>query len=143
MPASNVVYTWEDFPEYHATQQLSRCIGRILASLPSRTRTAIGRTLVRGPMLVAQSIAGASADMPPGEVMPIEERETFRRGAIDGVQLLRDALQLLKAERLGSVPDLLAALELLDRIEEWVRQRTLPGQLRLPDPSDPSNGFEA
>lgn len=136
MPASPVAYTWEEFPEYQATQQLSRCIGRILVSLPRGTRRAIGRTLVRAPMLIAQGIAGASADMPAGEVMTINERETFRRGALAGIHVLRDALRVLKAERLGSIPDLLAALELVDRIESWVSRRMLPGQLRSLDASE-------
>jgi hypothetical protein len=129
MSAQDVSYTWEEFPEYRATQQLSRCIGRILMSLPPRARKAIGRTLIRTPMLIAQSIAGASADMPPGEGLTIDERETFRTNGLAGIHLLRDTLRALRAERLGSVPDLMAALELVDRIEEWVSQRVLPGQL--------------
>lgn len=136
MPAANVVHAWEEFPEYHATQQLSRCIGRILVSLPRRMRRALGRTLIRAPMLIAQGIAGANAEMPEGEVMSIEEREKFRHTAIEGSRVLRDALQLLRAERLGSMPDLLAALELVDRIETWIAARVLPGQLRLLDPAE-------
>jgi hypothetical protein len=74
--------------------------------------------------------------MTAGEGMTIDERETFRRGALAGIHVLRDALRILKAQRLGSIPDLLTALELVDRIESWVSRRVLPGQLRPLDASE-------
>jgi hypothetical protein len=122
MTRPGVVYTWEELPEYRWTQQLGRCIGRILVSMPRHYRTKLGRTLVRAPMLIAQGIAGANADMPPGDDLTADQREAFRGGCLAAVDICRDALRLLKSHRLGSLPDVLVALELLERIAEAVQR---------------------
>lgn len=126
MASSDVVYAWEELPEYRCTQQLGRSIGRILVSLPAHFRRKLGRTLIRGSVLIAQGIAGANAEMPPGDDLSSDEREAFRSSCLGSVEVCRDALDLLRSQRIGSLPDILVALELLDRIESGVRQRVLP-----------------
>lgn len=128
MTGPDVVYRWEDLPEYRCTQQLGRCVGRILVSLPGRYRWKLGRMLIRGSMLIAQGIAGANAEMPPDDDLTPAEREAFRSGCLGSVEVCRDALRLMKTQRIGNQPNILVALELLDRIESSVRSRVLPGQ---------------
>jgi hypothetical protein len=121
MARSDIIYSWEKLPEYRAAQQLGRTTGRVLMSLPRRLRWIIGRTLIRGPALIAQGIAGANADMPPGETLSEEERETFRRTSLQAVGICREAFRLLKSERIGSIPDVMVGMALLDRIERALR----------------------
>ena len=127
MAAPHIIYAWEDLPEYRCTQQLGRCIGRILVSLPVHYRRRVGRSLIRGSVMIAQGIAGANAEMPPEVELTPQEREAFRSGCIGAISICRDALCILRTEGLGRLPDILVALELLDRIESSVRTRTLPG----------------
>ncbi|MBR9988613.1 MAG: hypothetical protein KFH98_02600 [Gemmatimonadetes bacterium] len=127
MGTPDITYTWEDLPEYRCTQQLGRCVGRIVVSMPPRYRLKLGRMLIRGSVLIAQGIAGANADMPPDDELSPAEREAFRNGCLGSVEVCRDALRLMRSQRIGSVPDILVALELLDRIEAGVRRRVLPG----------------
>lgn len=126
MAAHDIAYRWEDLPEYRCTQQLGRCVGRILVTLPRRYRRELGRVLIRGSVHIAQGIAGANAEMPPDDDLSREDREKFRRGCLASVEICRDALRLLLSQKVGSVPDILVALELLERIEAGVRQRALP-----------------
>ena len=126
MAAPHIIYAWEELPEYRCTQQLGRCIGRILMSLPIHYRRRLGRTLIRGSVLIAQGIAGANAEMPPEVDLTTAEREAFRSGSIGAIAICRDALRVLRQEGVGRLPDILVALELLDRIESSVRTRTLP-----------------
>jgi len=119
--SDDVLYEWERLPEYRATQQLARSTGRILTSLPKRVRLMIGRTMLRGPILIARGIAGANAELPPDEELTTHERELFRTSALEAIVLLRDAYRLLRDGRIGSQPDLLVALDLLERIEAGLR----------------------
>src|SRR5690606_41410907 len=112
MASSDVVYAWEELPEYRCTQQFGRSIGRILVSLPSYYRRKLGRTLIRGSVLIAQGIAGANAEMPPGEDLSPDEREAFRSSSLGSIEVCRDALDLLRSQHVGSLPDILVALEL-------------------------------
>ena len=126
MAARDVAYRWEDLPEYRCTQQLGRCVGRILVTLPGRYRRELGRVLIRGSIHIAQGIAGANAEMPPDDDLSREDRERFRNGCLASIVICRDALRLLLSRKVGSVPDILVALELLERIDGSVRQRALP-----------------
>ncbi|HEX2167958.1 MAG TPA: hypothetical protein VHG09_12060 [Longimicrobiales bacterium] len=130
MATPDVIYAWEELPEYRCTQQLGRCVGRILASLPAHYRRKLGRTLIRGSVLIAQGIAGANAEMPPGDDLTPEERQTFRSSCLASIEVCRDALRLLRSQRVGSLPDIMVALELLERIETGVEGRALPRQGR-------------
>ena len=126
MAGHDVVYRWENLPEYRCTQQLGRCIGRILVTLPRRYRPELGRVLIRGSIHIAQGIAGANAEMPPDDDLSQDDREKFRLGCLLSIAICRDALRLLLSQKAGSIPDLLVALELLERIDAGVRQRPLP-----------------
>lgn len=120
MAHPDVVYGWQQLPEYHATRQLARTIGRLLMSMPPALRRISGRAFMHAPVLIARGIAGANADMPPGDDLTREEREAFRSSALEGVELLRSAFRLLRSKRLGSQADLLVGLVLLERIEQRV-----------------------
>ncbi|MBI4409150.1 MAG: hypothetical protein HY561_05550 [Gemmatimonadetes bacterium] len=116
-----IVYTWERRPEYRATLQFSRSLGRVLASLPRRVRWKCERPLVRGATMIGIGIAGANADPCPGELISCEEREAFRDAALEAVRLCREGLETLRETGFGSRPDLLVTLELLERIESGLK----------------------
>jgi hypothetical protein len=121
------MYAWESYPEYMALQQFSRCLGRILSSLPRRHQRRSARILFPAAVFMAQGIAGAHAELTPGEEMPLAEREQFRSMGLESLTASRARLLGLKARSLGSQPDLLVALELLERVESGLRTRPLPG----------------
>jgi hypothetical protein len=68
--------------------------------------------------------------MPPDDELSPAERESFRTNCLASIEVCRDAMRLLRSQRIGSIPDILVALELLDRIESSVRHRVLPGRPR-------------
>jgi hypothetical protein len=121
------MYAWERYPEYVALQQFSRCLGRILSSLPRRHQRRSGRILFPAAVFMAQGIAGAHAELRPGEEMPLAEREQFRSIGLESLTVSRERLLRLKSRSLGSQPELLVALELLERVESGLRTRPLPG----------------
>ncbi len=128
MASSPTVYAWEHFPEYIATQQYSRCLGRIFGSLPRRAQRRFAKPLTRAAMLMAMCIVGAHADQPPPPARgpTREDRENFREIGLQAVDASRDGLRILKDAGLGSRADLAAATELLERVEDGLRRRTLP-----------------
>jgi hypothetical protein len=121
------MYVWESYPEYVALQQFNRCLGRILTSLPRRHQRRSGRILFPAAVFMAQGIAGAHAELGPGEELPLADREQFRTIGLESLTVSRDRLLRLKKRSLGSQPDVLAALELLERVESGLRTRPLPG----------------
>jgi hypothetical protein len=121
------MYAWESYPEYVALQQFSRCLGRILSSLPRRHQRRSGRILLPAAVFMGQGIAGAHAELAPGEDMPLADREHFRTIGLESLLVTRDRLTRLKERKLGSRGDVLAALELLERVEAGLRSRPLPG----------------
>ncbi len=111
-----ILYAWERLPEYRATQQFSRCLGRIFASLPPRLRPRVERPLIRATVMIGQGIVGMNAEVPAGQLSP-QQRDALRDAGLASIALCTEGLELLKQAGLGSRPDLLAALELLERIE--------------------------
>jgi hypothetical protein len=124
--STSETYAWESYPEYVALQQFSRCLGRILASLPGRQRRRDGGILVPAAVFMAQGIAGAHADSGPDEVVRVEDREEFRQIGLESAKLSRDLLVRIKTRRRVSRPDVLAALELLERVESGLSTRPIP-----------------
>lgn len=122
----DIVYRWERLPEYVATQQYGRCLGRIFRSLPWGLRRRLTRRMTGAAMLIAQGIAGFNAELPPDETMSDGEREAFRAQALAGLRASREALDLLGRAPRVSRPDLFVAGELLERIESSVRAARLP-----------------
>jgi hypothetical protein len=122
----DIIYSWERLPEYVATQQYSRCLGRILRSLPWWVRRRAVRPMTGAAVLIAQGIAGLNADVPPSETLSAREREEFRARALVGIRASREGLEALADVRRASRPDLLAARELLERIEAGVRDAEVP-----------------
>lgn len=115
-----ILYSWERRPEYVATQQYSRCLGRIFSSLPRRVRRRVTRPMTGAAVLIAQGIAGFNAELPPSEHFSARDREAFRRQALEGVRASRAGLESLRNVRRVSRADLTAAEELIERIEEGV-----------------------
>lgn len=122
----DVVYEWEKLPEYIATQQYSRCLGRIFRSLPWMVRRRVMRPMTSYAIQIAVGISGFNAELPPSEPLPPAEREAFRKRALEHIRLSREGLEPLKHVRRASRPDLMAANELLDRIDERMRAAELP-----------------
>jgi hypothetical protein len=121
-----VVYSWESLPEYRYTQRYAYSLGRVLASLKPRWRRRFARCMSQSATLIATGITMANLDLPPGaEPLPVEDREEARQAALDAVALAREVLRLLQEARQGSAPDILVALDLLERVEEAMRRRPL------------------
>lgn len=117
-----VVYSWETLPEYLATQQYSRCLGRILRSLPRLVRRRWKEPLTAAAIIIAGGIVGLHADLPPEERLRAAEREEFRRGALIGIRFSRRALRILSRVRRVDRAQILAAAELLERVDGTLRK---------------------
>jgi hypothetical protein len=122
----DATFRWETLPEYIATQQYSRCLGRICASLPWWVRRRSMGPMTRAAIGIATGIVGFNADLPPDERLTRAEREAFRRFALAALDESRAGLAELARVRKVSRPDLTAALELLERIEAGVRAADPP-----------------
>ncbi len=122
-----VVFEWETYPEYRSLQQLGTLIGGVLAALPRRQSRRAEAVLVPAAYAMARAIVGAHAEVPrPAEVTRCE-REAFRRSGLHAVAVARSALRRLAAKPHGARPGIIAALEVLERIEAGMRERPLPG----------------
>lgn len=127
MRSESVVYAWEQFPEYVAVQQYSRCLGRILVSLPARVRRLAMKPLIHAATVMGMAIAGAHAEPLPDGGPSDGERQEFREIGLDCVGATRECLKILKDNGLGRPADMAAASELLERVEDGLRHRPLPG----------------
>jgi hypothetical protein len=124
----HVVYTWEQLPEYRYTQRFAYSLGRVLASLRPRWRRRVEGGMSRAAVLISRGIVLANADIAAGEEdLSPAERRLARESALEAVEISREGLTLLRSARLGSRPDIMVALELLERIEEGIRQRPAAG----------------
>ncbi len=121
------VYRWESLPEYVATQEYSRCLGRILASLPRVLAWGTARSLTLAAVRLGAGIAGANAELPPWEELLPEERTAFRDHGLQGLRWSRRRLQHIRRLRLGDRRELARALELLDQIENWIEVGPIEG----------------
>lgn len=116
----DITYSWERLPEYEATQTYSKCLGRVIASLPRRVARKVVRPLTLDAIRLATGIAGANADVPPGEELSAEERALFRAQGLEGLQASRRRMEKFLDRGVGDADEVRAALELLDRIEKWI-----------------------
>lgn len=118
-------YSWERLPEVLASQEYSRCLGRIFASLPERiARKSVG-PLTTAAVQMGASIVGCNLDTPPGEDLSPEERAEFRRDALEALEASREWIQRLRKRRHGDQDEVRRALELLDRTEMWINAPTV------------------
>ena len=115
-----IEYSWERLPEYRATQEYSRCLGRVLASLPRRTARKAVEPLTTAALMLGAGIAGCNAETPPGEELPAEERAEFRRQALDALRESRRRLRRFRDRRKGDPHEVRRALDLLDQAEMWM-----------------------
>ena len=115
------VYSWETLPEYLATQQYSRLLGRIIRALPRRVRKRWAQPLTAGAVLIGAGIVVMNADVPPEERIRAADHEEFKRRCIFGCRWSRRALRVLRGARGADQARMLAAGELLERIETGVR----------------------
>ena len=121
-----VVYVWESYPEYRAAQQFSRCLGRIFASLPKQLRLKLQRPMTQAAILIAHGIAGAHAEVDDDAAYTHAVREEMRTCGLQALGACRATLVTMKEERTGDRANVLAALELLERIEHGMKERPLP-----------------
>ncbi len=116
-----VLFFWETLPEYVATMQYSRCLGRVLASLPRRVRRRWGEPLSAAAVVIGGGIVGLNADLPADDRLPATEREAFRHRALFAIRWSRRGLRVLQRARRVNRAQITAARELLERIETGVR----------------------
>ncbi len=119
-------YRWEQLPEYIATMQYSRCLGRIFAELPWLVRRRVVRPLTGAAIAIGAGIVGLNAELPPSERFSADQREGYRKVALDAVALSRDGVQGLAGRLRAPRADIITALELLERIEASVREAEPP-----------------
>jgi hypothetical protein len=107
--------TRDDHPALQVTHQYSRCIERVLAALPRTMQRQAGPTLI---LAIARMRAGIVAPVGarPGGTIALASAACHDAGRA-AVQESGTVLELMRRERLGSRADVLAALELLERIE--------------------------
>lgn len=117
---TTLVYDWERLPEYIATQEYSRVLGRIIASLPRRVARKHCAPLTRDAVRLATGIAGCNAEVPPGEELSPQERALFREQGLEGLRSSRQRIRAFQGRRRGAQDEIRHALELLDRIESWI-----------------------
>lgn len=116
----DIEYSWERLPEYEATQTYSKCLGRIIASLPRRVARKVARPLTLDAIRLATGIAGCNADAPPGAELSVEERAMFRNQGLEGLDASRGRMRKLLDRGVGDAAEIRSAIELLDRIETWI-----------------------
>lgn len=116
----DIEYSWERLPEYEATQTYSKCLGRIIASLPRRVARKVARALTLDAIRLATGIAGCNADAPPGAELSVEERVMFRDQGLEGLDASRRRMRKLLDRGVGDAAEIRRAVELLDRIEKWI-----------------------
>lgn len=120
-----IEYSWERLPEALAAQEYSRCLGRILASLPRRIARKAVQPLTAAAVQLGAGIVGLNLDVPPGEEEPSpEDRAEFRRQALEALEESRRGMQRFRARRHGDQDEVTRALELLDRTEMWLNAPT-------------------
>lgn len=123
-----IEYSWERLPEVLAAQEYSRCLGRIIASLPPRTARRATTPLAIAALDMGVGIVGCNLDVPPGEEGPsAEERAVFRRQALDAVRESRRRIRRFRRRRKGDQEEVERALELLDQTEMWITAPTAAG----------------
>lgn len=116
----HTAYSWEQLPEYIATQEYSRCLGRVLSSLPPLLAWRATEPLTTGAVWLGSGIAASNAELPPGEELPPEARSAFRERGLRGLRRSRRRLRRLQRWRVGDREELRRALDLLDQIERWI-----------------------
>lgn len=121
----HTIYSWERLPEYVATQEYSRCLGRVLASLPPLLARRATTPLTMAAVWLGAGIAASNADLPPGEDLPPEERARFRAHSLRGLRTSRRRLRRLQRWRLGDRNEIRRALDLLDQVESWIKAAPL------------------
>ena len=120
-----IEYSWERLPEVIASQEYSRCLGRVFASLPDRIARKTVGPLTRAAVRLGTGIVACNLDIPPGEEdLRPEEQAEFRRDAIEALHESRRRIQRLRKRRHGDPDELVRALELLDRTEMWMNAPT-------------------
>jgi len=122
----DVFYSWEWLPEYRYTQRYGYSLGRILASMRPRARRRAERPLCQAAVTISVCISMSNFDIPPGEGdLPLEDRLRAREAALSAIMLSRRMLHLLRSGRQASRPDLMVALDLLERVEAGIVAREL------------------
>ena len=116
-----IEYSWERLPEVIASQEYSRCLGRIFASLPERVARTSIHPLTAAAVRLGTGIVACNLDVPPGEEdLPPEEQAEFRRDALEALHESRRRIQRFRKRRQGDQEEVTRALELLDRTEMWM-----------------------
>lgn len=116
-----IEYSWERLPEVIASQEYSRCLGRIFSSLPERVARKSIHPLTAAAVRLGTGIVACNLDVPPGEEdLPLEEQAELRRDALEALHESRRRIQRFRKRRQGDQNEVTRALELLDRTEMWM-----------------------
>lgn len=112
---------WEQLPELVTNRQYVRCLDRLAQSLPAWRRWPLGAPMVSAAVSIGSGAACFHAALLDGSPPTPEERESHRQRALDGIRESREGLERIRGIRGADRAELLVAAELLDRIEQMLR----------------------
>lgn len=112
---------WEELPELVVNRQLVRCLDRLLVSLPPSRQRSLFRHLLPATVSIGSGAACFHAALLNGSPPTPGERELHRQRALDGIRDSREWLGQIRGVKGADPAELLVAGELLDRIEEMLR----------------------
>ena len=112
---------WEELPELIVNRQLVRCLDRLVLSLPRTKQLSMIRELLPAVVSIGSGAACFHAAVLDGSPPTPVDRELHRQRALEGIRTSRDWLGRIRGVKGADVAELLVAGELLDRIEEMLR----------------------
>lgn len=112
---------WEQLPEIITNRQYVRCLDRLVQSLPEPDRWRLFTPMVSAAASIGGGAVCFHAALLDGAPPTPEERESHRQRALDGIRASREGLEGIRDIPGADRAELLVAGELLDRIEEMLR----------------------
>ena len=111
------IYRWERLEVFQLVNQVSRLLGRLLVSMPSRFHIQL-HSLIAQVVVVSHAIPGAHRDRAPDEPpVPLEERRAWLMIGFVASETARTLMTELGRAPSRSRPDIDSGLKLLARIE--------------------------
>ncbi|MBW3554489.1 MAG: hypothetical protein KY466_13315 [Gemmatimonadetes bacterium] len=113
---------WEELPELVVNRQYVRCLDRLVRSLPRSRQRSLFRHLLPAAVSIGSGAACFHAALLNGSSPTPTGREVHRQRALGGIRDSREWLGRIRGVKGADEAELLVAGELLDRIEEMLRE---------------------